>query len=1366
MQRRTFLLSSSAVAAAAGLAQWAPTRALAAPGDAATDPTVANRTDLVTIATTVDGITLDGTLSDERWGDPHWQSFTTIAALDEVPDTALHAVHDDSTLYVGVRVSGAAAATITHVSCLIGVDHGSRYFSTTVQLRKPSPATSFSWGGTTTALEDHESAFDAGEETTTCEVAIPLAELGIDDPLTSAVSLNVVVDHQDMTRAASTSAPTRRGDNTYSGGTAALATAIAGQDRAAGLVLGGLAPLASGRTAPTLGRPEVRLDYVDFTHKRLTVALDESTVADQIGVDWRAPGQDWAEVSTAMKTARQGSVTSFEHEGPTAEGQYQVRIRIRARSGDDQVVIATFDREDLIAAGDRLEQNQPHPPTGGTTVEPVEPSDEVAALIALVPDRTGFTFCGVPDNPGLHPNNTFDWSADDPDVLVAKSTGTRYPHPDFPEDKELVVTNRLGDEVSYPYHEDADGKRYFLSAHLWFRQRSHVYGKLVGLAQTDPLGAARVLHRFAQVYPGWVPTNEYPWLNRPVAPAATPRNHWWGGTWSRWSTSELSAMSDLGGALALVLQTDALDVLSAETGDDVRAMIVDKMIWPSIEWLRTFMLRYHNNDYPSYVGIATLGKTLGDSSLIHEVVDYTEEYLRLGFLFDGFWKETTLSYHLQSVNGLFRIAAAAKGWSDAEGYSSPRTGRRFTDLDLVADMAVLNASSRIPNVLVYPDGKLFPMADTWAASTASQPEFGVGSVAFGGGGVARLSRGGVPATGPFGTLHQFPELEVTDHSVDVVEFAASGTMQLEASGAGATVTFAFEVEDGDTYDLDLLPFHAGTYGQYEIAVDDEVIAEHDFFNSGSGSGEFVTLGQLALDAGEHHIRFTCTGQHADSGGFKMGVITLALLDEAARADRDEAEPPEQANPSQAYLLLTPKYGHNQWDPLSLAVWSEGQELLPDLGYTHTKYRRWTCSALGHNTVVVDSDDMDSGGRDGGSVEVFDHSNEAVQVVRAEFGTAYPQTSRYQRETWSIEHPNTDRHAGYLLDLFRVSGGERHEYTLNGDANHDAEMTTTAETSPYGDYLLPEGVTVTEPETEIDYGDAEGHYYGYIYVRDVERADLGDGAYELSLSTTVDDQPGSGAHVLGLAGTETELFLGQSPSVRATRLNGSGSDTNDEAEKYWMPKLVLRREGTDLKSSFVTMIEPHGADEELRIEAIELVEHDGGDDDLAVRVTHLDGTVDLILSSVSGEGTLTAGGASLTGRLGFVRLVDDEATLLHLVGGTELTGGGSTLSSDGPVTGTITGTRRVIDQDEVDALVTTGEVPDWIAGHTLVVTHPDGKTHPYPVKQVSTDGNSTVIELDGVDPGFTVDGDRSEMVYTPFTRWSGETTFRVDNSESN
>jgi len=46
-------------------------------------------------------------------------------------------------------------------------------------------------------------------------------------------------------------------------------------------------------------------------------------------------------------------------------------------------------------------------------------------------------------------------------------------------------------------------------------------------------------------------------------------------------------------------------------------------------------------------------------------------------------------------------------------------------------------------------------------------------------------------------------------------------------------------------------------------------------------------------------------------------------------------------------------GHVHYDGLNLSIWAYGHQLLPDLGYTHTRMRWWSWGTIAHNTVLVD-----------------------------------------------------------------------------------------------------------------------------------------------------------------------------------------------------------------------------------------------------------------------------------------------------------------------------------------------------------------------------------------------------------------------------
>ncbi|WP_135547390.1 heparinase II/III domain-containing protein [Paenibacillus cymbidii] len=493
---------------------------------------------------------------------------------------------------------------------------------------------------------------------------------------------------------------------------------------------------------------------------------------------------------------------------------------------------------------------------------------------------------------------------------------------------------------------------------------------------------------------------------------------------------------------------------------------------------------------------------------------------------------------------------------------------------------------------------------------------------------------------------------------------------------------------------------------------------------------------------------------------------------------------------QLYLGFEPKYGHhNHFDPLHLALFADGRELLPDLGYTYTKARYYTLSTFGHNTVVVDGADMtiDAASVHGGRIRGIAEAG-PVRLQCAEQREAYPQTSEYGRELWQIAFDDA-RGGGYALDLFRICGGFRHEYTLQGDANHNGYWTAEGVSlAPYGDYLLPPGVAVHEAADFRDPGEAEGFYPAYAFMRHVRRADLHGNKLEMMLMAAEEGGGDSDGEACGkgegegnghagrlrmtalLEQGESELFVGFAPSLRSTRLYGKSRDTNDEAVRYEMPKLVLRRERSEggLRSAFVSLLEPL-ADRNAgsRIERVERVRPESAPDGaIVVRVVSGD-TDDLLVSVPSGceQAAIVAGGVTMRGRWGFVRRVAGEVRYMGLVGGTMLRCGASELAGHGFVSGTVAAVKRRCNGDRFDGIVAREPIApllaERIAGRYAVLTHPDGTTSGYRVGSVAIAAGQTCLAFAEHDPGFELgDDEASELKFHPGTRWTGDHTFDI------
>lgn len=941
---------------------------------------------------------------------------------------------------------------------------------------------------------------------------------------------------------------------------------------------------------------------------------------------WTSPSDERTVIGDAM-LSKQGTdyLLEFSHPAPLENGMYRLQLLAGSYGSiPGKLAEFSFDRYSLIEAGEQLY----HVPATSSTVTQVTyqpPSAEVVSLLQLIPDKIGFFAAGVPHNTllGFRSAN-YTWNAANPwKITSADTLKLDYPNDQYKETKALTVTNKQGKQVEYPYYEDSSGKRYFLSAHLWHQQRLYAVKRTKELAVADPLGAARLLYRFSEAYQGWVRINDTIWNQYPMEGYAAPPFAYYGGVWDRWTSQDLVTLRPLADAFAEVDKTDAFELLSAETGEDVRSRIVDDMLLPSIEGIHTYPVLNHNVEYSNWIGLIQLGKALKEPRYIHEAVDMMDEFAKSGFLSDGFWKEITLSYHNQTANGIRGTASYAAGWTDPAGYISSRTGQRFDNFDPSVKLPQIGSLLNIPNLLSYPNGNYLPINDTWAYQKASSPQ-NESSLVMPAAGIAKMIRG------------------------------------------------------------------------------------------------------------------------------------------------------QAADQSQLYMTFSPKFGHDHKDPLNLTLYGEGQELLPDIGYTHTFYRQWSVSTLGHNTVVVNGKDasIQGAGKPGGKLSAFNRLSGSgdVQAMQAHQENAYPEVSEYSREPWFVGFNGTVGGAGYVVDLFRVAGGDKHEYTLNGDANRDATITANVTMATYGPYLVKGNPTIILPAQETDTGGtSDNQYYGYIYVRDVQKADVPSGSYELTMTTKSGPDDKANMKIFGFAGSgNNQLFIGKSPSLRATRVNGLSADTNSEAVKYNMPKFVLRKEGANLNSQFIHVLEPYAAETAPKIQSVEVLKSDEATKDAVIAVSY-GNTTDIIISSpINGGQPLVVGDISMIGKMGFIRLENGVVKSMYLSGGTLLQKGSDTLIGAGSVSGDIVRVERT-QTGGTNGFVTTAVIPPSMVGRYIIVTHPDQTTHAYEITGITRDESKgeTAIAI-GMDPGFAYTSNAmsterpSQLLYYPATKWIGTHTFTIDN----
>jgi hypothetical protein len=283
------------------------------------------------------------------------------------------------------------------------------------------------------------------------------------------------------------------------------------------------------------------------------------------------------------------------------------------------------------------------------------------------------------------------------------------------------------------------------------------------------------------------------------------------------------------------------------------------------------------------------------------------------------------------------------------------------------------------------------------------------------------------------------------------------------------------------------------------------------------------------------------------------------------------------NRREATVNYTALMGHSQDDYLSLQLFADEIAYLPDLGYPYTwDYRnQWDSNMYTHNTTVVDGcKPLGTAQVAPGWVSLLGDAGwvQAVAVAHQPYqhhptiAPEQPPVNRYERICVMVEESPQQF---YLLDLFVVQGGQRHDQSW-----HSILTPPALPELPWVDQ--PTG-TAAGPEVPFDgkYVNLQGveTQDGLCYVTGVKRAPL-------SSATTFhwefpQQMGGLRMHLAPVDGP-AELIYGHGRSPA-------------RPESWQLPLLFVRREGADenLTSRFLTVLEPYRDDGTPRLTSVEV-----------------------------------------------------------------------------------------------------------------------------------------------------------------------------------
>ncbi len=471
----------------------------------------------------------------------------------------------------------------------------------------------------------------------------------------------------------------------------------------------------------------------------------------------------------------------------------------------------------------------------------------------------------------------------------------------------------------------------------------------------------------------------------------------------------------------------------------------------------------------------------------------------------------------------------------------------------------------------------------------------------------------------------------------------------------------------------------------------------------------------------HSERDQHTGNRREqSGSFVLPGLGVAVLG----AGNGE-------NQVMAWLNFTSGVAHKHRDALSIGLFGHGQELLPDLGLTHTRYRQaWASSMMAHNTVVVDGREpaLDRN-HVGNHLLAFATNDRNFHYAVASSSSAYGSRTQTYRRTLILLGEGSQN--AYLLDIFEINGGRQHDYLMHASADSDSTVTVGgADPRPFRGTLVNPGASFSQPRKETDTMGASG---AFSFIRELHSATASE-PVRIDIRSTVDSSRGTRTVFAPLP--DATFFLGASPGIR---LAGE-SDAN--LDEFFRPSAVVRRNGQNLSSTFVAAHEPVNG-----FPGVHDVRTRQTDGRLWISVRHGRGRdyISLAFDNPSSSSYSTAKGTFTTdAACAVVRLNGNDAIVsAHVVGGSGLQFRNYQLDGPGRLSGPVVnvyGDRAGASSFAIDIDEPVHD-PDL-----LVIEFPDGSSRAYTVERADRHPVGVMVQVKE-RTGFAIR--ENEIVFTAY-----------------
>lgn len=433
------------------------------------------------------------------------------------------------------------------------------------------------------------------------------------------------------------------------------------------------------------------------------------------------------------------------------------------------------------------------------------------------------------------------------------------------------------------------------------------------------------------------------------------------------------------------------------------------------------------------------------------------------------------------------------------------------------------------------------------------------------------------------------------------------------------------------------------------------------------------------------------------GGYLMSGFGLALLESGIGASG---------------VALANNYGrtinHAHPDLLNFDLLAFGRWLAPDHGYPEYATRipsntEWTGSTISHNTVFVNQHPQKEVW--GGHSNIFKQLK-GFGVFELDGKKAYPDINGYTR-TMLLIGGDRDSNA-YVVDIFQIKGGYDHVYSFHGPPGEISSSGLTLDDQKTGTYA---GEKVQKGSA------ANGFPIGYSFFYNVRKDLKPPGQFMLDWKV----KPG----YRGL--TEKDdvhlrmYSLSQSHDIA---LADGDPPQNKPGNPLKLGYVLMHRAGTDLNSTFVSVIEPYK--QRPFIKSVQRIDN-GSSSEIAIQVEHRNGSIDYVLYNPASQKVMKLQNhISMTGNVGFIRKDGKEIIKGILVNGTSLHYENLNLKSSGPITGNIIKMNKMLAGGGWVLVDTNLPVDGSLNGEQIIISTEGKRDASYTIRDIKREGKLTKV----------------------------------------